>query len=99
MLKACMTLHNFLRQTDNAYYSPQGFVDSESSDGAIKVGQWRTAHLIDSENNCFQKLQAIRGSRYSNKVGMRETLKDYLNSEEGSLPWQFDYVHRTGSFS
>ena len=27
---------------------------------------------------------------------MREDLKHYLNSEEGSLPWQLDYVQRNG---
>ena len=97
---ACMTLHNFLRQIDSAYYSPEGFIDSEDSNGRIKPGRWRTWYLVDMENNCFQNLNAIRSSCCSNgTVVMRESFKKYVNSEEGRSSWQIDYVCRTGTFS
>lgn len=88
-----MTLHNFLYQTDNNYYSHKGFIDSEDSNGRIKSGHWRTRHLVDMKNNCFQNLNAICGSPYSNSaVEIRENLKKYVNNKEESLPWQIDYV-------
>ena len=33
-----LSLHNYLRQTDNAGYCPLGFVDTEDSSGYIKPG-------------------------------------------------------------
>ena len=32
----CLCLHNYLRQTGNSLYGPQGFVDVELADGKIK---------------------------------------------------------------
>ena len=31
IIKACSCLHNYLMLTDNAYYAPQGFVDSNDN--------------------------------------------------------------------
>ena len=36
---ACLALHNYLRQTDNAMYTPLEFVDCENKDGSIKEGE------------------------------------------------------------
>ena len=38
---AAMALHNYLRQTNNASYTPNGFVDSENNNGSIRLGEWR----------------------------------------------------------
>ena len=93
---ACLALHNYLRQTDNAFYSPQGFMDSEESSGNVRPGLWRSASESDEGRNCFQRLKKVKGSRYSNDaIHMRENLKKYVNSDVGSLPWQLDYVRRT----
>ena len=82
-----MTLGNFLYQTDNAYYSPKAFIDSEDSNGRIKPAHWRRGHLLDLENNCFQSLNATCGSRYTNSVvEIQENLKKYVNNKEGRLP-------------
>ena len=35
---ACLCLHNYLRQTENSFYTPQGFVDAEVRNGEIKDG-------------------------------------------------------------
>lgn len=41
-------------------------------------------------------LQLVRGSEYKeNAVAMRDGLKDYVNSEKGSVSRQWDYVKRT----
>ena len=95
---ACLTLHNYLRQTDNAMYTPTGFVDSESGDGAIKKGEWRS--LRPEGELVFDKINPVRGSRYTkDSLEMREVLKKYVNSEEGSVPWQVQYIRRTSHYS
>ena len=37
---AAIALHNYLRRTDTASYTPSGFIDSEDSSGKIKKGSW-----------------------------------------------------------
>jgi hypothetical protein len=39
--KAAVCLHNYLRITNSASYSPHRFVDSEDKSGNIKPGEWR----------------------------------------------------------
>ena len=36
IIEAAVGLHNYLRLTDNAMYSPQGFVDCEDSTGRLR---------------------------------------------------------------
>ena len=38
---ATLALHNYLRLTDNATYTPKGFVDSKDSTGNATAGKWR----------------------------------------------------------
>ena len=88
---ACLALHNYLRQTDNAVYTPVRFVDSESRDGSIKEGEWRS--MKGDDENAFKSINPVRGSRYTkDALKVRETLTKYVNSENGSVPWQFDYI-------
>ena len=90
---ACLCLHNYLRKTKNAYYSPSGFVDSEDSSGSIQTGEWRSQ--VQSEMGT-QSISAIRGSRPKEEcIKMRDSLKDFLNTDKGSLPWQLAYIRRT----
>ena len=88
-----ITLHNYLRLTDNAVYTPEGFVDSQASSGEIRPGKWR--RIVDDVAG-MSSIPNVRGSRYSNNaIAMREALKDYVNSETGSIEWQWDHVRRT----
>ncbi|XP_066936564.1 putative nuclease HARBI1 [Clytia hemisphaerica] len=90
---ACLALHNYLRLTNNSSYTPSGFIDIESSDGTIKPGEWRAAKPTGS----FEPIRPVRGSRPRDQcVKMRDSLKDYFSSSEGSVPWQKSYVNRTG---
>ena len=94
-----MSCHYYLRQTDNAAYTPTGFVDSESKDGSVKAGEWRSLQTNIEYVGCFANMNAVRGSRYSkDAIAMRETLKDYVNSEAGSVPWQLDYIRRSSHY-
>ena len=94
---ACLALHNYLRQTDNSMYTPHGFVDSENSNGEIKEGEWRS--IKEKGTTAFRDLNPVRGSRYTNDaMKVRETLKDYVNSEVGSVLWQINYIRRTSHY-
>ena len=87
---AALALHNYL--TSTALYTPNGFVDSESGDGSIYLGEWCNRDIAEGFNN----IRPIRGNRNcSEVVQMHDGIKEYLNSEEGSLPWQQDYIRRT----
>ena len=92
-VKAAIALHNYLQQAGNAMYCPQGFVDSESANGEILPGHWRT---LNENRGLLSDLPNVRGSRYSDDAkDMRESLKEYVNSASGQLPWQLDHVRRT----
>ncbi|XP_057307667.1 uncharacterized protein LOC130645634 [Hydractinia symbiolongicarpus] len=95
---ACLSLHNYLRQTDNAMYTPQGFLDSESKDEQIKEGEWSS--MRKNLTTMFQNLNPIRGSRYSkDALQMRNTITDYVNSAVAAVSWQYDYIRRTSHHS
>ena len=80
-------------------YTPRGFIDSESKDGVIKEGEWRS--MKPDGEIAFQKLNPVCGSRYSNDaLKVREALTTYVNSEEGTVLWQSqsDYIRRTSHY-
>ena len=56
-------------------YTPIGFVGSESGDGSIHLGEWHNRDIRGNRN----RLEVVQ---------MHDEIKEYLNSEEGSLPWQ-----------
>ena len=60
---ACLALHNYLRLTDNAYYIPSGFVDSEGKDGNFLPGEWRLPKENGLSNNALVDLPRVRGSQ------------------------------------
>ena len=67
-------------------YTPVGFVDSQALCGEIRPGEWR--RIVDDVAG-ISSIPNVRGSRYSNNtIAMREALKDYVNSESGSVEWQ-----------
>ena len=94
---ACLALHIYLCQTSNASYTPNGFADSKDSDGTIYLGEWRNQlEQNDSETNCIRNIRGNQGSRPREEaVSMRDALKDYFTSSEGSVPWQRSHVRRT----
>ena len=95
---ACLALHNYLRLTDNSHYSPAGFVDSEDKDGHLLPGEWRLSNSVD--NGGLRDLPRVRGSRSRQDVlEVRNDLKEFLNSDEGSVPWQVEYIRRTSHYT
>ncbi|XP_057296815.1 uncharacterized protein LOC130625697 [Hydractinia symbiolongicarpus] len=92
IVKVTICLHNFLRRTNSAAYCPSGFVDSWDDKGEIKEGEWRRL-VADGNSSLLIDIPPIRGSRPSNTaVNVRDNLKSYVNSMEGSLPWQWEHV-------
>ena len=90
---ACLTFHNYLRLTDTASYCPFGFIDSYDSTGNLKEGEWRG---LATRSEGMLPINRVKGSRYSNDaVEMRNSLRRFVNSENGSVEWQDDYVTRT----
>ena len=63
---------------ENATYTPAGFVDSRSSSGDIRDGDWRK--ICSEDNLGFQEVKEIRGSRHGKSSNdMRNGLKNPLN--------------------
>ena len=94
---ACLALHNYLCQTKNAGYSPSAFTDPEDNSGNLIPGEWRS---LNNRNNAFEDLSRTHGSRVASEaLEIRSELKRYMNSQEGSLPWQVDYIRRTSHYT
>lgn len=91
---ATVCLHNYLQLTDNAMYSPSGFVDSENASGQITLGDWRNTTQVDVQG--IRNIGRIAGNRYTFEANKaRGDFKDYVNNE-GQVSWQLDYVRSCG---
>ena len=92
LVLAAIALHNYIRQTGNASYSPSGFIDCENGDGEIISGQWGN----NVDGNTFQNIPKIRSSKYTiNAIKTREELA-YDLFRTVSFPWQMNYIRQTG---
>ena len=90
-----IALHNYLRQTDTAFYTPSGFIDSEDSPGKIKEGSWRGVFQHEGAH-AMNVIPKIHNSITKNSVlTIRDNLTKYLVTEEGQVLWQWDYVRRS----
>ena len=90
---ACLSLHNYLQLTGNASYCPNGFTDSYDATKSLQQGEWKG---LVSGNQGSVSISHVKGSRYSNQaIKMRNTIEDFINSEEGSVSWKEEYVTRT----
>ena len=91
--QAACILHNYLRLTDNAFYTPAGFVDSETRTGEIRPGDWRNLVPKDS----LQQPAKLKGRRIKESaLQIRDSLKDYVNSDIGAVEWQIRHVTDLG---
>lgn len=59
----------------------------------LQQGEWRG---LVSGNLGSVPINLVKGSRYSNKaIKTRNAIEDFVNSEEGGVIWQEEYVTRT----
>ena len=93
---ACIALHNYLKTTYNSRYCPASYINRETADGQVIEGNWRRESPSRSTAaNVHESFHALQGRRSrDNALHMRDCLKDYVNSEEGSLERQLSYVRR-----
>ena len=67
-----------------------------SSSGDIRDGDWQKT--CSADNLGFQEIKKIRGSRHGKSSNdTKNGLKDYVNSESGTVEWQLKYVGSTGN--
>ena len=93
--KGAICLHNYLRLTENAKYVPTGFVDSEDDSGQIIPGDWRT--VLHNDENGIPTMNRIAGNRYTFEAASSRTdFKEYFNSADGEVPWQWQHVRNCG---
>ncbi len=95
LIKACICLHNYLRLTENARYTPTGFIDSEDSSGNIIPGDWHT--IVQGEQGALQDTSTGRAFNNTSLTakGTRDVFKKFFNSKKGSLSWQKSYENST----
>ena len=90
---ACLALHNYLRVTDNTNYCPAGFIDSYDATGQMKEGEWRS---LVAEIRGLNPINNVHGQRYREEaINMRNSLREFVGSENGSVSWQEHIVTRT----
>ena len=72
-------------------------MDSECSDGTIISGDWR--EIIADNNGGLRDINCVRGHRpRTDATQIRDDLKDFFNSEIGSVEWQLRHVRKTSTF-
>lgn len=92
--KAAICLHNYLQLTDNAFYVPSGFVDSDNVDGSLSPGDWRA--IAQNDESGTVSLGHVGGNRYTLEASnSRNDFKEYLNND-GAVEWQYRHVRSYG---
>lgn len=96
IIKACVCLHNYLMQTENAGYAPTGFVDADNGTGEFVPGSWRS-EVANDERSAFQPLTRAGTNNYKkNAKAVRDDFLAYFNSPAGSVSWQLNHVRSCG---
>ena len=63
---------------------------------AFLPGEWRG--IVASDVTTLQSVQRIRRCRHTaDASAIRDSLKQYLCSKHGAVPWQTEYVRRTSN--
>ena len=85
IVTACCILHNLLLK--NRLRENPNLADRENADHEVMGGEWR------NEDGNMESLRPAYGN-VATQVAKRQRqyLVDYVNSEEGSVPWQEDMV-------
>ena len=56
-------------------------------------GEWRRITSADEGSGALCSLPSTRGSRYRDyAMEVREAWKAYVNSEQGAVSWQWEYI-------
>lgn len=83
IVSACCVLHNYFITRARSTYCPPHLVDRYDNEGNLLEGAWReTVRPLTGI-----QIRAQGGLTQSSK-NIREHFKEFVTSEEGSLPWQ-----------
>ena len=69
-VRAAKVLHYYLRQTENATWCPQRFVNCEESDGSIKKEHWQ--ELANNNNSLLTPLKEAKQPRVDGMIDMMQ---------------------------
>ncbi|XP_075151884.1 uncharacterized protein LOC142225916 [Haematobia irritans] len=87
IIKTCAYLHNFLLRTRRDKYCPTNLADRENRRGQVLNGNFR--NVISRDSLFFSDiLPASRGRVDGSGSAVRERIMEFVNSQEGSVPWQ-----------
>ncbi len=95
--KAAIALHNYLRTTESSVYCPPGFTDGEDGEGGemmINQLEW-SLHVTQVIIALLTYLHYLYYYRHSRSASIRDSYKDYFNSNDGEVSWQYADVRRT----
>lgn len=86
LITSCCLLHNYAINVNRRSYCPTAFADTLDVNGKVVEGEWR--QRIDKDSLFYGTLPAYPGRNSDNGKYIRNQIKDYVNSPQGSLPWQ-----------
>lgn len=92
VVKAALSLHNWLKMSSSEAYTPTGYLDHEDLNTRRTIpGHWRTQI---AQANGLVNLRVNLGSRnYTRSAStVRDEYAEYF-SGEGAVPWQLDMIH------
>lgn len=88
IVAACCILHNMLMKSCKETYCPPNFADYYDAKGKFVPGEWRNRvgnNILAAPLNVNGKFNKTVGTEASK---MRDHLKGYFNSPQGTVPWQ-----------
>ena len=97
VVKACVVLHNYLVDTDEANdpvsrYIPPNFIDAPAG-GSQQPGEWRRVVGCDSNLQAVHPSQMTRSRATRAAAGVRDALAGFFMGP-GAVSWQNDIVTR-----
>ncbi|XP_071582100.1 uncharacterized protein, partial [Temnothorax nylanderi] len=99
IVMAIICLHNFILESESdilpaqRMYQNVGLVDGDGPNGeSLQNGAWRTqVH----QGIMLQRLGRVGGNNPARAaITQRDKLRDYFLTEDGEVPWQYDYALR-----
>lgn len=94
VILAVCTLHNFLmtQKSSRKFYAPENLFDREIN-GEIEPASWRQEGL--PYNNLLPLPQQGSNNYCSTAKEIRDEFRDYFNSPEGEVTWQYQFIYGT----
>lgn len=88
IVMACCYLHNYFMNNHRISYCPPQYADSYDLNGKLIEGEWRK-NIKQNQNSLFENfISSCKGRQSDIGKHVREKIKNYVNSVEGSVPWQ-----------